>query len=89
MKNFLRKGTLWTKVAHVIETPMFVDSQLTNMVQLADLCAYALRRYLENSEEVLFDLVFRRADRAGATSVGVRQFTRPGCMCKICIARVP
>ena len=63
---------------------MFVDSQLTNMVQLADLCAYAIRRYLENSEHELFDLVFVRADRAGAAAVGVRHFTRPGCECKIC-----
>ena len=84
MKTFLRKGTLWTQIEHVIETPMFVDSQLTSMVQLADLCAYAIRRYLENSEEQLFDLVFKRADRIGDTSVGVRHFTSPGCSCKIC-----
>ena len=84
MKTFLRKGTLWTQIEHVIETPMFVDSQLTSMVQLADLCAYAVRRYLENSEDQLFDLVFKRADRIGDTSVGVRHFTSPGCSCKIC-----
>ena len=86
MKKFLRQGTLWTEIDRVIETPMFVDSQLTGMVQLADLCAYAIRRYLENSEEELFDLIFRRADRAGAVSVGVRHFTRPGCSCKICLS---
>ncbi len=84
MKTFLREGTLWTKIRHIIETPMFVDSQLTSMVQLADLCAYALRRYLENGEEELFDLVFRRADRRGQIAVGVRHFTSPGCLCKIC-----
>ena len=84
MKAFLRKGTLWTQIEYVIETPMFVDSQLTGMIQLADLCAYALRRYLENSETELFDLVFQRADRVGDTTVGVRHFTGPGCSCKIC-----
>lgn len=88
MKTFLREGTLWTQIHHVIETPMFVDSQLTNMVQLADLCAYALRRYLENGEEALFDLVFQRADRVRKTSVGVRHFTNPDCACKICVAHV-
>ena len=86
MKKFLREGTLWTEITHVIETPMFVDSQLTSMVQLADLCAYALRRYLENSEDELFDLVFQRADRAGSVAVGVRHFTSPGCVCKICVS---
>ena len=84
MKSFLQSGTLWTQIENVIETPMFVDSQLTNMVQLADLCAYAIRRYLENGETELFDLVFERADRAGAASVGIRHFTAPGCSCKIC-----
>lgn len=88
MKTFLRKGTLWTRVEHVIETPMFVDSQLTSMVQLADLCAYSLRRYLENSETELFDLVFKRADRVGDTSVGVRHFTNPECTCKICASHL-
>ena len=84
MKSFLRSGTLWTQVQHIIETPMFVDSQLTSMVQLADLCAYALRRYLENDESELFDLVFRRADQLNGRTVGIRHFTRPNCVCKIC-----
>lgn len=84
MKTYLQKGTLWTQVHHIIETPMFVDSQLTDMIQLADLCAYALRRYLENSEDDLFNLGFQRADRASGASVGVRHFTSPGCACRIC-----
>jgi len=89
MRNFRQKGTLWTDIRHVIETPMFVDSQLTSMVQLADLCAYALRRYLENSEEELFDLIFKRADRLGSYSVGVRHFTNLTCTCKICTQHGP
>ena len=84
MRAFLQGGTLWTNVDRVIETPLFVDSQLTSMVQLADLCAYALRRYLENGEAGLFDLVFARADRLGNTVVGVRHFTGPDCTCAIC-----
>lgn len=84
MKTFLQEGTLFTGVERVIETPLFVDSQLTGMIQLADLCAYALRRYLENGETELFDLVFARADRLGNTAVGVRHFTGPDCTCTIC-----
>ncbi|MFH0795277.1 MAG: DUF3800 domain-containing protein [bacterium] len=84
MRGFHQKGTLWTDVRSIVETPLFVDSQLTSMVQIADLCGYALRRYLENDEQDLFDLVFQRADRIGSTVVGVRHFTRPNCSCKIC-----
>lgn len=86
MKKFHEGGTLWTNLKNIIETPLFVNSELTGMVQVADLCAYALRRYLENGESELFDLVFQRADRKGAMVVGVRHFTDNSCTCKICIA---
>lgn len=87
MKNFHQQGTFWTTIKSIIETPLFVDSQLTSMVQIADLCGYALRRYLENGEDELFDLLFERADRKDGVVVGVRHFTKPsGCTCKICNA---
>lgn len=86
MREFHKSGTFWTNVDYIIETPMFVDSQLTSMVQLADLCAYALRRYLENDEENLFERIYLRADRQGQDGpiVGVRHFTNNSCTCTIC-----
>lgn len=84
MKTFHSKGTLFTQVDYIIETPLFVSSELTSMVQLADICAYALRRYLENKEERLFDHIFKRADRKEDIVVGVRHFTNISCSCKIC-----
>jgi hypothetical protein len=84
MKEFHKTGTLWKKIPHIIETPLFVNSNLTNMVQLADLCAYSLRRYLENKEDVLFDMIFQRADRKNGKAVGIRHFPGSGCSCKIC-----
>lgn len=86
MKKYHSAGTLWTEVSNIVETPLFVDSQLTSMVQIADLCAYALRRYLENSETELFNLVFQRADRKNRTVVGARHFTVSNCQCAICKA---
>ncbi|MFZ2095757.1 MAG: DUF3800 domain-containing protein [Anaerolineales bacterium] len=86
MRAFHKSGTLWTKIKHIIETPLFVDSQLTSMVQVADVCAYVLRRYLENNEDALFDLIFTRADRKDDIVVGIRHFTKPQCTCKICTA---
>lgn len=86
MKRFHANGTLWTGIRSLIETPLFVDSQLTGMIQVADLCGYALRRYLENGETALFDPIFQRADRVGPTVVGVRHFTRLSCTCRICAA---
>lgn len=89
MKSFLRSGTFWTRVESIIETPLFVDSQLTSMVQIADLCAYSLRRYLENNEDDIFNEVFKRADRRNGVAVGVRHFTDIACNCDICLAHRP
>jgi hypothetical protein len=86
MRQFHQRGTLWTRVRSIIETPLFVDSQLTSMVQIADVCAYALRRYLENGDEEIFDLIFQRADRKDGVVVGVRHFSDLNCGCKICCA---
>lgn len=84
MREFQRKGTLWTRVERIIETPLFVDSQLTSMVQIADLCSYSLRRFVENGETTLFNKIYTRADRNRRRVVGVRHFTDAGCQCAIC-----
>jgi Protein of unknown function (DUF3800) len=92
MKKFHKNGTLWTNLKNIIETPFFVNSELTGMIQIADLCAYAIRRYLENQEEELFDLIFKRADKKGETIVGIRHFAKKTCNCKICVShkkRIP
>ena len=86
MRQFHTNGTLWTTVDNIIETPLFVDSSLTRMVQMADLCAYALRRYVENGEVDLFRRVFARADRAKGKTVGIRHFAGLTCQCEICLA---
>lgn len=86
MKKFHKAGTLWTSLKHIIETPLFVDSELTGMIQVADLCSYALRRYLENNEANLFETIFKRADRKDDVAVGIRHFTNRKCACKICIS---
>lgn len=89
MKRFHKTGTEWTQLKNIIETPLFVDSALTSMVQIADLCAYALRRYLENNEDDLLNRIFERADKRTGVVVGVRHFTNEKCKCKICVAHSP
>lgn len=84
MRHFHRSGTLWTTIDNIIETPLFVDSSLTRMVQMADLCAYSLRRYCEHKETDLFRRIFQRADRFLGKTVGVRHYTGHSCSCEIC-----
>lgn len=84
MKSFHKKGTMWSKIEHIIETPLFVSSELTSMIQIADVCAYSIRRYCENQERELFDEIFKRVDRVGSVTVGSRHFTKLDCNCLIC-----
>lgn len=86
VRCFHKMGTSWTNLTNIIETPLFVDSALTSMVQIADLCAYALRRYLENGEDDLLNRVYDRADRRQEVVVGVRHFTGANCQCNLCVA---
>lgn len=84
MRHFHTHGTLWGVIGSIAETPLFVDSKLTRMVQLADLCSYVLRRYVEKGDAFLFDSVFRRSHKFQGKVVGVRHFTDFKCECEIC-----
>ena len=85
MRQFHAGGTMWTNITRIIETPFFVDSKLTIGVQLADLCAYATRRYCEKQETDLFDRIWPRFHRLGKRVVGIRHYIGGrNCDCRIC-----
>lgn len=85
MRQFHASGTMWTTITRIIETPFFVDSRLTVGVQLADLCAYATRRYCEKGEEDLFNRIWPRFHRVGTRVVGIRHYVGSKvCTCRIC-----
>ncbi len=72
-------------VDRIIESPFFLDSQSNSGVQVADLCAYSLRRYLENGEEEKLTAIFPKFYREeGVGLCGLQHFTAPGCGCMIC-----
>lgn len=86
MRRFHERGTSFSEISRIVETPLFVDSALTSMVQLADICSYATRRFIENGEADLFDRIYPRFDRAGGKLVGLRHYTgKAQCACRICV----
>lgn len=87
MRKFHKEGTTWAKdIEYVVETPLFVDSELTSMVQLADLCGYAIRRFFDQGESDLIDRISPVFDRNAGKLVGVRHYTKgDACECKICL----
>jgi len=74
------------RVDRVIESPFFLDSRANSGVQVADLCAYAVRRYLENGERERFETIFPRFFRQGEALCGLGHFTGEHCSCLICSA---
>ena len=86
-RKFHEEGTFYREIPNIVETPLFVDSRLTAMIQMADLCSFALRRTLERGESEIWDLVEPRVDEFRGKNVGVRHYTgsRP-CSCRICVA---
>lgn len=86
MRKFHKQGTIWREIPRIVETPLFVDSELTSMVQVADLCAYAIRRFFDCNEEFLFNIIYPRVDRSGNKVVGLRHFTgSQPCQCRVCM----
>jgi Protein of unknown function (DUF3800) len=86
-RKFHEEGTFYLRIPSIVETPLFVDSSLTSMIQMADLCSYALRRTLEKNETDIWDIVEPLVDELHGKNVGVRHYTGPRpCNCRICIA---
>lgn len=86
MRRFHERGTAFSAISRIVETPLFVDSALTSMVQLADICSYATRRFIENNEADLFDRIYSRFDRVMGKLVGLRHYTgKTQCSCRICV----
>jgi hypothetical protein len=86
-RKFHKDGTLYKDIVNIVETPLFVDSGLTSMIQMADLCSYALRRFIENNEQALWRIVEPRVDQLNGALVGVRHYTaKRQCTCPICVA---
>ena len=88
MKRYHRRGTFKSEIKHIIETPLFVSSDHTNMVQIADCCAYALRRYYDSADSALYTPIKARADKIGADIVGFNHYTSNSlCECDLCKAK--
>jgi len=85
--KFHQVGTLYKQISNVVETPLFVDSYFTSMIQMADLCAFSLRRFIENDEADLWEIIEPCGDELNGIKVGIRHYTakRP-CKCRICQA---
>lgn len=85
-RNFRRDGHRWGQLHNIAETPFFVDSQATRMIQFADLIARALRQYYEHGASKYLDQISHLFDQQGGIVHGLVHYTpaNGGCNCMIC-----
>jgi hypothetical protein len=93
-KDYRQKGHPWGELRHVIDVPFFASSEKVGGLQLVDICAYAVRRYLDQGavpdshEENNFLRIFHRFDREQGHLHGLRHYVPTGtCHCLICRSR--
>jgi len=93
--DYRKKGHPWGNMRHVIDVPFFASSERVCGLQLADICAYAVRRYLDRNavqgshEERNFQRIFHRFDRDNLGKLhGLRHYVPAGsCNCLVCQER--
>jgi hypothetical protein len=94
-RDYRKKGHPWGRMRHVMDVPFFASSDHVCGLQLVDICAYAVRRYLDKNavagshEEKNFQRVFHRFDRDNLGKLhGLRHYVPTGvCTCLICKER--
>ena len=89
-RNFRTLGTRWgTTIHNLAETPLFVDSRASRVVQLADHISYAVFRRYNAGDTSYFDIIASKFDSVGGTVHGLnhKQTYNPTCMCLACHTR--
>jgi hypothetical protein len=88
-KNFRTIGTQWGSVKHICDTPFFVNSKASRIVQLADHIAYAVFRRYNASDTLYFDIIAHKFYQSEGVTHGLahkHKLTIP-CMCMACLTR--
>jgi hypothetical protein len=88
-REFRTLGTRWGVVRNLAETPLFVDSQASRLVQLADNVAYAVFRRYNSQDAQYFDIISSKFDSVEGVIHGLshKQTADPMCMCVACLSR--
>ncbi|MCI0534053.1 MAG: DUF3800 domain-containing protein [Verrucomicrobiales bacterium] len=88
-RNFRKLGTQWGVIRNLAETPLFVNSKTSRLVQLADHVAYAVFRRYQAQDTQYFDLIASRFDSYENVMHGLahKQTKDPNCMCPGCMSR--
>lgn len=88
-RNFQTIGTQWGVIRNLADTPFFVDSHASRLVQLADHVAYSTFRRYNARDTQYFDIFASKFDSADGVVHGLahKQMIDQNCMCPACLSR--
>ena len=88
-RDFRTFGTQWGVLRNLADTPLFVDSRASRVVQLADHVAYAVFRRYNAHDAQYFDVMASKFDATEGVVHGLshKQTIDPNCMCLACASR--
>lgn len=88
LTQYRTTGASFGKVRHLAEVPLFTDSKITRMLQLADFVAYAIYRRYESSDAQFFDIILPRFTESAGKLHGLVHLTARfrECFCQPCFS---
>ena len=87
--EFRTLGTQWRVIRHLADTPLFVDSRASRVIQLADHVAYAVFRRYQSGDTQYLDRIASKFDAEDGIVHGLahKEVGNPRCMCIACLSR--
>lgn len=88
-QDFRRVGTQWGVLRNLADTPMFIDSRASRLVQLADHVAHSVFRRFNAGDAQYFDIIAPRFDESDGVIHGLahKHSDRQRCVCPACLSR--
>lgn len=86
---FRTLGTSWGVIRNLADTPLFVDSRASRVIQLADHVAYAVFRRYQSGDTQYLDRIAAKFDAEDGIVHGLahKELGNPNCMCIACLSR--
>lgn len=86
LDNLQEGGTKYGYLGNVIDIPYFARCHDTPMLQLADLCSYAIFRYYEKKDDTYFKIVLPHIYKTLKGQLfGLKHLTDHPCTCVACV----
>ena len=89
MTQFRTTGASFGRVKRLAEIPLFTDSKITRLLQLADFVAYAVYRRYESGDTQFFEMILPTFHEGSGILHGVVHLhsDHRNCFCPACLSR--